>query len=161
MESSALQHCSYIYAPPKRRWLPLLTAFGVGAACALAAFALPSTRSDVTPTVRIYTPPNVSSPPNNTFLAVAEPQPAQPPAKLQEGHPLIGADQPTISPSLKIIAEPIEIAQSRRLVTKERVTKNRHAARKSRRHERDDAYARYYDPRRNSYYGGYGSSYWR
>jgi hypothetical protein len=84
-----------------------------------------------------------------------------PPAKLQEGHPLIGADQPTISPSLKIIAEPIEIAQSRRLVTKERVTKNRHVARKSRRHERDDAYARYYDPRRNSYYGGYGSSYWR
>src|SRR5258707_10328694 len=92
---------SYIY--PKRRWLPLLTGFGVGAACALAAFALPSSRSDVTPTVRIYTPPNVS-PPNNTFLAVAEPQPAQPPAKLQQEHPLIGADQPTISPSLKIIA---------------------------------------------------------
>jgi len=151
---------SYIDTPPKRRWLPLLVALGVGGPCVLAAFALPLSRADVKPTVRIYTPPNIS-PANNTFLAVAEPQPAQPPAKLQEERPLIEADQPTISPSLKILAEPIDIAAPpRRLATKGRATTNRRVARKSRRHERNDAYARYYDPRRNSYYGGY-AGYWR
>ena len=36
------------------------------------------------------------------------------------------------------------------------MTTKRHVARKSHRHERNDAYARYYDPGRNSYYGGYG-----
>jgi hypothetical protein len=135
-------------------------ALGVGGTCVLAVFALPVSRVDVKPTVHVYTPPNIS-PTNNTFLAVAEPQPARPPDKLQEERPLIEADQPTISPSLKIIAAPIDIAvQSRRLATKGRPATNRHVARKSRRHERNDAYARYYDPRRNSYYAGYGS-YWR
>jgi hypothetical protein len=126
----------------------------------LAALALPHSRADVKPTVRIYTPPNIS-PTNNTFLAVSEPLAARPPAKLQEERPLIEADQSTVSSSLKIIAAPIDIAaQPRRLAAKVRATTNRHVARKSRRHERNDAYARYYDPRRNNYYAGYGS-YWR
>jgi hypothetical protein len=126
----------------------------------LVAFAWPVTRADVKPTVRIYTPTRIS-PPHETFLAGAEPQPAQPPAKLQEGRPLIEADQPTFSPSLKIIAEPIDItAHPRLLVAKGRATTNRHVARNSRRHKRNDPYARYYEPRRNSYYGSY-AGYWR
>jgi hypothetical protein len=148
----------YTYAPPKRRRLPLLAAFGCGAVCVLAISALPVSRAYVTPTLRVYTAPTVPLP-DGAFLAVAQPQPKQLPTKLQEERPLAQGDQPTISPSLKVIAEPIDTAQARQPVAKGRATTTRHVAHKSRRHERNDAYARAYGSRRNSYAGyGYASN---
>jgi hypothetical protein len=152
---------SYIYTPPKRRWWPLLALFGAGAVCVMAVRGLPQHRTEATPTLQIYKVPNV--PPAETAAIMQDPALTRPePAEFQVGRPLIQEDQP----ALKVIAEPTDIAQSpvhtRQLAAKTHsTTKKRHVARKSRRHERNDAYARYYDPGRNSYYGGYGSSYWR
>jgi hypothetical protein len=146
----------YTYAaPPKKRWLPLLTAFGCGAVCVLAVSAWPAGRAHLTGPLRIYTSPEVALPDGN-FLAVAQPQPGQRPAKAQEGRPLAQENQPTISPSLKIIAEPIDATQSRQVAAKARATTHRHVARKSPRHERNNAYARAYGSWRNSY--GYASN---
>jgi len=153
---------SYIYTPPKRRWWPLLAAFGGGAVCVIAVRGLPQHRTEATPTLQIYTVPNV--PPAETGAIMQDPALTRPePAKFQEERPLIQGDQAV---ALKVIAEPTDIAQSSvhtpHLAAKTHSTaKKRHVAGKSRRHERNDnAYARYYDPGRNSYYGGYGS-YWR
>jgi hypothetical protein len=143
----------YIYSPPKRRWLPLLAAFGCGAVGVLVVSALPASRANVTPTLRIYTSPQVSLP-DGTFLAVAPPQPGQPPARRPEERSLAAqGDQPTIPPSLKIMAEPIDTVQ---VAAKGRATTTRHVAHKSRRHERNDAYARASGSWRNSY--GYAAN---
>jgi hypothetical protein len=116
---------------------------------------LPQHRTEATPTLQIYTVPNV--PPAETGAIMQDPALTRPePAKLQEERPLIQGDQAV---ALKVIAEPTDIAQSsvhtRHLAAKTHSTaKKRHVAGKSRRHERNDnAYARYYDPGRNSYYG--------
>lgn len=145
----------YTYAPSKRRWLPLLAAFGCGAVCVLAISVWPASRAYVKPPLRVYASPEVALP-DSTFLAVAQPRPGQLPAKAQESRPLTQEDQPTISPSLKIIAEPIDAAQSRQLAAKGRATTTRHVAHKSRRHERNDAYARASGSWRNSY--GYAAN---
>ena len=117
--------------------------------------AWPASRAYVKPPLRVYASPEVALP-DSTFLAVAQPRPGQLPAKAQESRPLTREDQPTISPSLKIIAEPIDAAQSRQLAAKGRATTTRHLAHKSRRHERNDAYARASGSWRNSY--GYAAN---
>ena len=142
-------------APPKKRWLPLLAAFACGGICVLAISAWPAGRAHVTGPLRIYTSPDAALPDGN-FLAVAQPQPGQRPAKAQEEHSLAQENQPTISPSLKIIAEPIDATQSRQVAVKTRTTTHRHVARKSPRHESNNAYARAYGSWRNSY--GYASN---
>ena len=141
-------------APPKKRWLPLLAAFACGGICVLAISALPASRAHVTGPLRIFTSPEVALPDGN-FLAVAQPQPGQRPAKAQEEHSLAQENQPTISPSLNIIAEPIDATQSRQ-VAKARATTHRHVARKSPRHERNNAYARANGSWRSSY--GYAAN---
>jgi hypothetical protein len=142
-------------APPKKRWLPLLAAFACGGICVLAISAWPAGRAHVTGPLRIYTSPDAALP-DGTFLAVAQPQPGQRPAKAQAERPLAQENQPTISPSLKIIAEPIDATQSRQVAAKAHATTHRHVARKSPRHERNNAYARAYGSWRNSY--GYASN---
>jgi hypothetical protein len=141
---------SYV-APPKKHWLPLFAAFGCGAVCVLAISALPASRAHVTGPLRIFTSPEVALPDGN-FLAVAPPQPGQPSAT-QAGRAPAEDNQPTMSPSLKIIAEPLDAGQSRQ-AAKGRT--HRHLARKSPRHERNNAYARAYGSWRNSY--GYAAN---
>jgi hypothetical protein len=58
----------YTYAPSKRRWLPLLAAFGCGAVCVLAISAWPASRAYVKPPLRVYASPEVALP-DSTFLA--------------------------------------------------------------------------------------------
>ena len=82
----------YTYAPSKRRWLPLLAAFGCGAVCVLAISAWPASRAYVKPPLRVYASPEVALP-DSTFLAVAQPRPGQLPAKAQESRPLTQEDQ--------------------------------------------------------------------
>jgi len=152
----SIQPSPYTYvAPPKKRWLPLLAAFGCGAVCVLAISALPASRAHVTGPLRIFTSPEVALPDGN-FLAVAPPQAGQRPAKSQEAGSPAQENQPTSSPSLKIIAEPIDVGQSRQSAAKGRAATHRHIARKSPRHERNDAYARAYGSWRSSY--GYAAN---
>jgi len=141
-------------APPKKRWLPLLAAFACGGICVLAISAWPAGRAHVTGPLRIYTSPDAALPDGN-FLAVAQPHPGQRPAKAQAERTLAQENQPTISPSLNIIAEPIDATQSRQ-VAKARATTHRHVARKSPRHERNNAYARANGSWRSSY--GYAAN---
>jgi hypothetical protein len=115
---------------------------------------LPISRAHVALPLRIYTSPQVPLP-DGTFLAVSKPQSAQPSAKLSESRPQPQED-PAISSALKIIAEPVEAGQSRRLAAKGHASTTRHLAHKSRRHERNDAYARANGSWRNSY--GYAAN---
>jgi hypothetical protein len=156
---------SYIDTPPKTRWWPIATAFVTGAVFVLAVHGLPQHRADVTPTTHIYAVHDRSSP--DYARAVTTPTiPRAEPTKfpeVQEERSPIQEDRPVISPALEILAKPTDIVQSpvetrhSTAKTHSKVSK-RHVARKSRRHERNDAYARYYDTGRH--YGGYGG-YWR
>ena len=69
----SIQPSPYTYvAPPKKRWLPLLAAFGCGAVCVLTISLLPASRAHVTGPLRIFTSPEVALPDGN-FLAAAPP----------------------------------------------------------------------------------------
>jgi hypothetical protein len=155
---------SYVDPPPKARWWPIIAAFVTGAVFVLAVRGLPQHRTEGTPTTHIYalhdrssleyagavTTPTITRAEPTKFLEVQEERP--PPKE----------DQSTISPALEILVKPTDIAQSP-VETRHSTAKThskaskRHVARKSRRHERNDAYARYYGTGR---YGGYGG-YWR
>jgi hypothetical protein len=156
---------SYIDAPPKTRWWPIVAAFGTTTVCVLAVHGLPQRRAEVSPTTHIYVVHNRSSPEYAGAVTTPTITRAEPTKflEVQEERPLIQEDQPTISPALEIFVKPTDIAQSpaesRHSAAKTHSKpKKRHVARNSRRHERNDAYARYYDTGR--YYGGYGG-YWR
>ena len=156
---------SYVDAPPKTRWWPITAAFVTGAVLVLAVHGLPQRRADVSSTTHIYAvhnrpPPDYSGAVTTPTITRAEPTKF---LEVQEERPPIQEDQPTISPALEFLVKPADIAQSP-VETRHSTAKThskasqRHVARKSRRHERNDAYARYYDTGR--YYGGYGG-YWR
>lgn len=150
---------SYIYTPPKTRWWLILAAFVTGAVCVLAARGLPQHRAEVTSTPQTYTVHNLRSP-DSAGAVTAPTITRSEPVRFQEERPLTQEDQTAISPALEVIVKAMDIgespAQARHSAAKRHpVTTKRHVARKSRRHERNDAYARYYDPGRNSYYGGH------
>jgi hypothetical protein len=155
---------SYIYTPPKTRWWPILAAFVTGAVCVLVVRGLPQHRVEVTSTRQIYTghdPQSIDYAGAVTTSTITRSEPV----KFQEERPPTQDDQPAISPALEVIVKPTDSGESpvqaRHSAAKgHHVTTKRHVARKSHRHERNDAYARYYDPGRNSYYGGY-DGYWR
>jgi hypothetical protein len=156
---------SYVDPPPKARWWPIIAAFVTGAVFVIAVHGLPQRRAEVSPTAHIYALHDRSSPEYAGAVTTPTITRAQPTKYLevQEERPPIREDQPTISPALEILVKPMDIAQSppesRHSAAKTHSKPiKRHLARKSRRHEQNDAYARYYDPGR--YYGGYGG-YWR
>jgi hypothetical protein len=149
---------SYVDAPPKARWWPIIAAFVTGAVFVLAVRGLPQHPTEGTPTTHIYALHDRSSPEYAGAVTTPTITPAEPTKFLEERLP-IQEDQPVISPALEILVKPTDIAQSpvemRRSTAKTHSkASKRHVARKSRRHERNDAYARYYDTGR--YYGGYG-----
>jgi hypothetical protein len=155
---------SYIDDSPKNRWWPIVAAFVTGALFVFA-YGLPQHRAEVSPTTHIYAVHSRPSPDRAGAVTTPTITRAEPTKSLeaQEERPPIQKDQPVISPALEILAKPSDIAQSpveTRHFTAKTHSKasKRHVARKSRRHERNDAYARYYDTGR--YYGGY-SGYWR
>ena len=156
---------SYVDAPPNTRWWPIVAAFVTGAVFVLAVHGLPQHRAEVTPTTHIYAVHNRPSPEYPGAVTPPTITRAEPTKflEVQEERPPIQEDQPTTSPALEILVKPTNIAQSPAELrhsaakTHSKPTKH-HVARKSRRHERNDAYARYYDTGR--YYGGYGG-YWR
>jgi len=156
---------SYIDTPPKARWWSIIAAFVTGAVFVLAVRGLPQPRTEGTPTTHIYALHDRSSPEHADAVTPPTITRAEPTKflEVQEERPPIQEDQPTISPALEILVKPTDIAQSPAELrhsaakTHSKPTKH-HVARKSRRHERNDAYARYYDTGR--YYGGYGG-YWR
>jgi hypothetical protein len=156
---------SYVDAPPKTRWWPIVATFVTGAVFVLAVHGLPQRRAEVTPTTHIYAVHNRSSPEYAGAVTTPTITRAGPTKflEVQEERPPIHEDQPAISPALEILAKPTDIAQSpvetqHSMANTHSKASKRHVARKSRRHERNDAYARYYDTGR--YYGGYGG-YWR
>jgi|SRR5262249_6112397 len=155
---------SYVDAPPKTRWWPIVAAFVIGAVFVLAVHGLPQRRAEVSSTTHIYAVHNRSSPEYPGAVTSPTIMRAEP-TKFLEERPPIQEDQPVISPALEILVKPTDIAQPP-VETRHSTAKThskaskRHVARKSRRHERTDTYARYYDQRRNSYYGGY-AGYWR
>ena len=153
---------SYVDAPPKTRWWPITAAFVTGAILVLAVHGLPQRRADVSSTTHIYAVHNRSSPEYPGAATTPTITRVEPTKFLAERLP-IQEDQSVVSPALEILVKPMDIAQSpietRRSTAKTHSkAAKRHVARKSRRHERNDAYARYYDAGR--YYGGYGG-YWR
>jgi hypothetical protein len=153
---------SYIDTPPKTRWWPIVAAFVTGAVFVLAVHGSSQDRAEVTPTTHIYAVHNRPSPEYPGAVTPPTITRAEP-TKFLEERPPIQEDQPVISPALEILVKPTDIAQSpvetRHSTAKTHsMASKRHVARKSRRHERNDAYARYYDTGR--YYGGYGG-YWR
>jgi hypothetical protein len=155
---------SYVDAPLKIRWWPIVAAFVPGAVFVLAVHGSQH-RAEVSSATDIYAVHNLPSPDYAGAVRIPTITRAEPTKFLdiQEERPPIREDQPTISPALEILVEPMDTAQSpaesrhSAAKTHSKPTK-RHVARKSRRHERNDAYARYYDTGR--YYGGYGG-YWR
>jgi hypothetical protein len=156
---------SYIDASPKTPWWPIVAAFVTGAVLVLAVYGLPQHRAEVSPTTHIDAVHNRPSPDRAGAVTTPTITRAEPTKFLeaQEERPPTRKDQPVISPALEILAKPTDIAQSP-VETRHSTAKThskapkRHVARKSRRHERNDAYARYFDTGR--YYGGYGG-YWR
>ena len=149
---------SYIDPPPKIRWWSIVAAFVMGAVFVLAVHGLPQRRADVSSTTHIYAvqkSPEYPGPVTRPAIMRADP--------IQEERPPIQQDRPAISPALEILVKPADIAQSpveSRHSAASALSKasKRHVARKSRRHERSDTYARHYDSGR--YYWGYGG-YWR
>jgi hypothetical protein len=156
---------SYIDTPPKTRWWPIAAAFVTGAVFVLAVHGLPQHRAEVSSATDIYAVHNLPSPDYAGAVRTPTITRAEPTKFLdvQDERPPIREDQPTISPALEILVKPMDTAQSPvetrpfAAKTHSKAAKRR-VARKSRRHERNDAYARYYDTGR--YYGGYGG-YWR
>jgi hypothetical protein len=156
---------SYIDTPPEARRWPIIAAFVTGAVFVLVVQGLPQHRTEGTPTTHIYALLDRSSPEYADAVTTPAITRAEPTKflEVQEERPPIQEDQSTISPALEILVKPSDIAQSP-VETRHSTAKThskaskRHVARKSRRHERNDTYARYYDTGR--YYGGYGG-YWR
>ena len=117
-----LRPSPYTYAPSKRRWLPLLAAFGCGAVCVLARSVGPLS---VKPPLRVYASPERSRCRTAPSSRSRDHGRGSCRPKLRRAVPL--THQRTsrrFRPRSKIIAEPIDAAQSRQLAAKGLATHN-------------------------------------
>lgn len=105
---------SYVDPPPKARWWPIIAAFVTGAVFVLAVRGLPQHRPEGAPTNHIYALHDRSSPEYAGAVTTPTITRAEPTKflEVQEEGPPIQEDQPTISPTLEILAKPTDIARS-------------------------------------------------
>lgn len=165
----------YFYVPPKRRWWPFLAAFAAGGACVLALFgpayrsdgagaaqrptayqvtpgnsttvnspAKPSTRrASRDPGEVALTPPGsvaAQADPRNQ-PRVAEPGPPPPEAAMASVRP----DSPSVPAATEIETTPPNLAAPQAHARQAKASRAQRHAKRSRRHEPAEAYARDYD----------------